>query len=257
MPSPTIPRGDCERNDRVSPQNNRHSAFRGFSLPIQLSMERRLDQRSHLGPLEHEFALDRQLTPQWRDSIQTGNHAFDSSRILYSRHGRRPTWIRFLTPLSPPRDIAKRGEALRLRHFGCMARIVDAQRSLASLLLALLPRPFARVYVALGGGNECAPAECSRTVDSVREAELSLDEVMQKVVRDVLVVPGRGIHRASGLVRQGDDDRITPSASAPERNVHRTNLVFRDGASKRWAQVTRGARAHHRSDTRGGASAAR
>src|SRR5687768_71015 len=104
-------------------------------------MAGRSDQRFDLGPLEHEFVLDRQLTPQWRDSIQTGNHALDSSRILCSQRGRWPTWIRLLTMLSPPREIAKRSETLRLRHFGCMARIVDAQRSLASLLLALLSHP--------------------------------------------------------------------------------------------------------------------
>jgi hypothetical protein len=74
--------------------------------------------RTDVGPLEHELAMSRYLPPQRRERIQTGNDALDVSRVLYSQYGRRPTGIGLLTMLPSPRDIAKRGEALRLRHFG-------------------------------------------------------------------------------------------------------------------------------------------
>jgi hypothetical protein len=194
-------------------------------------------KRPDTGPLEHQLAANGQASPQRRDGVQAGDDALDISRILCSRHGRLSTWIRLLGMLPSPLDIAERGEALGLRHLGRMVLVVRAQRPLALLLPALLSRPLARARVSLGGGDERAPASCSAPIHPVREAQLPLDDVVHEIVWDVVIVPGRWIHRARWRARECDDDRVAPCAGALERNVHRDIVVARGGARKASARA--------------------
>ena len=115
-----------------------------------------------------------------------------------------------------PRDVAERSEALRPCHVSRMARILSTQSSLASLLLALLARALPRADVALCGRDERARASCGASVDSIREAQFSLDDVVHEVVWDVVIVAWRWIHRTRRLACDGDDDRVAPDAGAPE-----------------------------------------
>ena len=96
----------------------------------------------------------------------------------------------------------------------------STQSSLASLLLALLARALPRADVALRSRDECARASCGASVDSIRKAQLSLDDVVHEVVRDVVIVSWRWIHRTRRLPCNSDDDCVAPDAGAPESDLH-------------------------------------
>jgi len=188
------------------------------------------DESHDIGPLENEFAPYRQRSPQWRDRVQAGNHALDIRGILAPRHGRRPHGIRTLTVPPSPSDVAERSEALRLCHVSRMARILSTQTSLASLLFALFARPLPRAAVPLCGRDERAGASCGASVDSLRKAQFSLDDVVHEVMWDVVIVTWRWIHRTRRLACKRDDDRIASFAAAPKPDVHRATLKRRASA---------------------------
>jgi hypothetical protein len=123
--------------------------------------------------------------------------------------------------LPSPRDVAERSEAFRLCHVSRITRILSSQSTFASLDLALLARALRRADVALCGHDKrAARASFGASVDSIREAQFSLDDEVHEVVWDVVIVGWRRIHRTRRLACNGDDDRIAPYASAPESDVH-------------------------------------
>jgi hypothetical protein len=119
-----------------------------------------------------------------------------------------------------PRDVAKRSEALRPFHVSRTARILGSETSLAPLLLALLARALPRPDVALCSHDECAPASCGASVDSIHKAKFSLDDVVHEVVRDVVIVTWRWIHRPRRLACNRHDDCVAPYSGALESDVH-------------------------------------
>jgi hypothetical protein len=125
-----------------------------------------------------------------------------------------------LAVLPSPRDVAERSEALRPCHVSRMLRILSTQSSLASLLLALHARALPGPDVALRGDDKCARAPCGASVDSVRQAQFSLDDVVHDVVWDVAVEAWRWIHRTGRVACDCDDDRVAPYAGAPESDIH-------------------------------------
>ena len=156
-----------------------------------------------------------------------------------------------LAVLPPPRDVAARREALRPCHVSRMARISSTQSSLASLLLSLLARAIPRPDVALCGGDERARASCGASVDSIRKAQFSFDDVVYEVVGDVVIVRGRGVHRARRLACDVDDDRVAPFAGASKSDVHWVHCEAPILSYKRWSDCTARWAATHDASTPG------
>jgi len=105
-------------------------------------------------------------------------------------------------------------------HVSGMTRILGAQSALAPLLLAFLARPLPRGGVTLCGRDERARASGGASVDSIRKAQFSLDDVVHEIVWDVVIVTWSWIHRPRRLAGNRDDDRVAPCAGALESDVH-------------------------------------
>src|SRR5688572_5459759 len=75
-----------------------------------------------MGPLENELASHRQCSPQRRERVQAGDHAFDIRGVFLGKNWRGPPRVGLLPMFASPRDVAELREALRLCQFCCMAR---------------------------------------------------------------------------------------------------------------------------------------
>lgn len=184
--------------------------------------------RGHgVGPLEHELVSYEQRLPQLRNAVQAGDYTLDIRRIFGSHHRRGPRRIRTLAVLASPGNVRERREALRSCHLSPLACIPCAQSSLAPLLLTLLAHPVPRTGVFARPRDESASASCRTAVDSVRQAKLCFDHIVHEIVRDVIIVTRRWVHRARPPAGDGDDDCVTPGASALEADVHHVSLNTR------------------------------
>lgn len=197
-------------------------------MPTPLVPSRRLEA----WPVEDELGSHGKRSPQRREGVQPCDDALDGRGILQSQHRRCPQSVRPLTGLPPPRHVAQSGEPFRGRHLGPTRTLVRAKNLLPPALLALLANTLSRAEVVLRGRNERACASFGSSIDSVHEAQFSFNDVVHEVVRDVVVEPGCGIHRASWLTRNGDDDCVTSQPGTLEGDLHGTNLAGGCGTRK-------------------------
>src|SRR3954452_15327232 len=132
-----------------------------------------------------------------------------------------------LAVLPSPRDIAARSEALRPCHVSRMLRILCTQSSLASLLSSLPTRAIPRRDVAICDRDKRAPASCGASVDAIRKAQFSFDDVVHEVVWDVVIVAWRWVHRSRRLACGRDDDCVATHAGPSESDVHGVPVRWR------------------------------
>jgi len=128
--------------------------------------------------------------------------------------------IRALAVAPPPEQIAHCGQVFRELHFVLTESVSDVERLLAPLLPTQGACPLASVFSRCLGREEGASAARGATKHATVEAKLRLDEVVNEVMRNVLVEAGSRVQDSS--LTRGEDgrDRIAPSARACEDDVH-------------------------------------
>jgi hypothetical protein len=167
-------------------------------------------------PLEHELTAHRQSSPQRSQPIQSSDDALHARRVLCSLHEERAQCIGSLPGFAAPGDVAQRGDALGHRHLRCRSATARPKRLFALQLLALLAHALSRADVAFCGRDERACASSGAPVNTVHEAQLGLDDVVDQIMRDVIVVSGCRIGCMRGTTGDTDEDGIAPLSRAFE-----------------------------------------
>src|SRR5262245_44206105 len=107
-----------------------------------------------------------------------------------------------------------------------------AKSPLASALLALLAYALSWSDVALRSLDERACALRSSPVDTARKTQFRLDDVVDEVVRNVVIVSRSRIGRTSWPPWNADDHRVASHSGAFEGDAHEPSLMLAELSGK-------------------------